>query len=540
MSGSQDEQQLTGTSTRIPVVHYLFITAVLLLATVPFLISEWQQAGQWGFPLDDSWIHCQYARNLATGRGFVYNPGDPPSNGSTAPLWTLLAAAAYRLTGEFPVTLKVVGILLAVGSALLTAYIIWLMFRRRDYALIGGIGTALMPPLIWAGLLGMEPALYTFLVLLGIAGHIKLAEKPWTYQLLPTAILAAAVTARPETGLIFVFVLVDGWVRGRGADIPRRRLLLRTAGQVAVFAILLVPYMWYNWQATGLPYPNTYSAKMPAEGSLSTAALRLLAGPFQAIIGQIGGYVSVNVVVTLLFAAGLVYLIVHRPRGWLIVPLSAVGYVVFRWMAAPVGSFMFQGNRYYTHCFPLAVIVAVAGLAELEVQLRRRGIEPRRIIVVVAFLTVLAYAPGLHSWVQAHGTAVKNIAEMQVHLGKWLASNTPSGSLIATNDIGAIAFFSGRPILDLVGLVNPEIFPHVYPGTEPQPHTGLARDSLLPYLIRKNPDYLLIFPNWYPQLAQQSDLLEPVYSVCLPDNIVCGSGDPMERMVLYKTKFTDS
>src|SRR4026207_1010669 len=40
------------------------------------------------FPLDDSWIHLQFARNLAEGRGFAYNPGVPVS-GSTAPLSTV-------------------------------------------------------------------------------------------------------------------------------------------------------------------------------------------------------------------------------------------------------------------------------------------------------------------------------------------------------------------------------------------------------------------------------------------------------------------
>ena len=28
-----------------------------------------------GFPLDDSWIHQVFARNLATGHGFSFNPG---------------------------------------------------------------------------------------------------------------------------------------------------------------------------------------------------------------------------------------------------------------------------------------------------------------------------------------------------------------------------------------------------------------------------------------------------------------------------------
>ena len=44
-----------------------------------------------GFPLDDAWIHAQFARNLATGHGFSYT-GDQWVAGSTAPAWTPLLA----------------------------------------------------------------------------------------------------------------------------------------------------------------------------------------------------------------------------------------------------------------------------------------------------------------------------------------------------------------------------------------------------------------------------------------------------------------
>jgi hypothetical protein len=40
-----------------------------------------------GFPLDDSWIHLTYARNLALRGEWAFLPG-VPSAGSTAPLWS--------------------------------------------------------------------------------------------------------------------------------------------------------------------------------------------------------------------------------------------------------------------------------------------------------------------------------------------------------------------------------------------------------------------------------------------------------------------
>ncbi|MEZ6074072.1 MAG: hypothetical protein R3C10_28290, partial [Pirellulales bacterium] len=42
-----------------------------------------------GFPLDDSWIHQTYARNLADFGEWSFVPGTP-SAGSTAPLYSTL------------------------------------------------------------------------------------------------------------------------------------------------------------------------------------------------------------------------------------------------------------------------------------------------------------------------------------------------------------------------------------------------------------------------------------------------------------------
>ena len=68
------------------------VVAAALLPLALFVAREWQIAGALGFPLDDSWIHLHFARNLAAGAGFSYNPGTPIA-GSTAPLWTLLLGA---------------------------------------------------------------------------------------------------------------------------------------------------------------------------------------------------------------------------------------------------------------------------------------------------------------------------------------------------------------------------------------------------------------------------------------------------------------
>src|SRR5262245_12267784 len=54
------------------------VTAAFVLALGFFQFRQGRIAGTWGlssFPLDDSWIHLHFARNLAEGHGFAYNPG---------------------------------------------------------------------------------------------------------------------------------------------------------------------------------------------------------------------------------------------------------------------------------------------------------------------------------------------------------------------------------------------------------------------------------------------------------------------------------
>jgi hypothetical protein len=75
------------------------IFAVLAALLAFYLARSRELAGVYGLPLDDGWIHARFAQNLARGYGFSFNPGEPTST-TTGPLWTLLLAVGYRLTGE--------------------------------------------------------------------------------------------------------------------------------------------------------------------------------------------------------------------------------------------------------------------------------------------------------------------------------------------------------------------------------------------------------------------------------------------------------
>jgi hypothetical protein len=72
-----------------------------------------------------------------------------------------------------------------------------------------------------------------------------------------------------------------------------------------------------------------------------------------------------------------------------------------------------------------------------------------------------------------------------------------------------------------VGLATPEILPYRRQGP----------DSLLRYLDARCPEYLVIFPEWFPELAARRDLFEPLTEVTLVPNFVAGAA----TMVVYET-----
>ena len=73
----------------------------------------------------------------------------------------------------------------------------------------------------------------------------------------------------------------------------------------------------------------------------------------------------------------------------------------------------------------------------------------------------------------------------------WINENLPKDSVIAAHDIGAVGFFANRKIIDLAGLISPEVIPFI-------------RDEkqLSDYIDMSYVDYLMTFPGWYEELDQ--------------------------------------
>jgi hypothetical protein len=139
-------------------------------------------------------------------------------------------------------------------------------------------------------------------------------------------------------------------------------------------------------------------------------------------------------------------------------------------------------------------------------------------LLLAASLAALSPGATRYAW------AVQNIDAMQVNLGRWVQAHTPPESRLAINDVGAIAYFGRREVIDVMGLVTPAILPYRRDG-----EAGVLR-----FLERACPDYLIVFPAWFPALSARADLFTAIHGIKLEHNTVAGA----DEMVVYETAWS--
>jgi len=528
-----------------PWLLSLLIVGCLALGTFALAAYRFTD-GQGGVPLDDAWIHFQFARNLARGDGLSFNPGDPTS-GSTAPLWTLLLAAVYRVGGRFPVGGQALSGVCFLALLVVTYALGKRLAGSRWAAWLAGALVAVNGRMVWAGLSALETCLFAALTLWAIGAHLG-DVRAGVYRARTAALFALAALSRPEGYLLFALSLADfAWHTGRQVNATRNTnqeprvacCVLRVACCVlrsvllpaAVFTALVSPYLLFSLFTSGHLLPNTYHAKAvvdlrPDTAFLSVAARYLvLDNPILLPLYVLG--------VALLFWPRLSPL---RPglRASLLGLWSAGLPLVYAFLHAV----LYQHGRYLIPLVPCNALIGLVGLLGAQRLAHRRGWlhvllvpqgswgRPRGGIwvrlVVITLLIVAGTAWRLPTMARLYAWNVDNINEMHVALGRWVVAHTAPDALLALNDIGAITYISERPVLDLAGLITPEVVPIL--------HMAERDARLADLLTEQGVDYVLVFPNWFPDLAERRDLLEPVHRVTLERNTICGG----QTMVVYR------
>ena len=444
-------------------------------------------AGVSGFPLDDAWIHQTYARSLANGGGWSFTPG-VPSAGATAPLWVLLLVPGYWLNAApFTWTVILAGVQLWLVGSL--GLIIWrqLDLGKGWWGLAAAALLAFEWHLVWAAFSGMETLLYGILALVVITILIRLSRKPesslWNWIGIG-ALVGLGVWVRPEAvTLLGPIGLVAVLMPGTKPRLRFKNLMAAGLGFLVIFS----GYLLFNHWLAGSWWPNTYYAKQAEYTALqSIPVLTRLVTQFSPLLAGVLTALLPGFFINLYFSA--------KQRAW--VQLSGgiwtLGHVVMYALRLPV---IYQHGRYVIPALPLLVLFGFAGYYQTISAIRTRRISwllSRAWGGLVICLLALFWFLGMQSYLDD----VAMINGEMVLTASWIEENTAADDLIAAHDIGALGYFTQRQILDLAGLVSPDVIPFIRDEAQ-----------LAEYLDLECPRYLVTFPDWYQQLPEMGELV---------------------------------
>ena len=527
-----------------PLASWWWLTIPALAFTLVILYR--MRSGP-GYPLDDAWIHLAFARHMAHGQGFGINPSQW-STGSTSPLWALMLAVGLLPGGGHSVWPWLLGAIALAGSGMAAALVIHrLLARRRELgapslrpaAILGGLLVVSTPGLLWSAAGAMEAPLFTALMLLAWAERLRedLPAGGGGRALALWGIPAGlAMLARPE-GALFIVLL---------ALFSRRRSGIVN---LIVSAGIYAPYGIYCLSVSGRFWPSTFYAK----------TTRAIAGlpDLGYVLRSVGSIAQLMPALVALLMLGVLALgigaIVGRPPGggdparmrlrervtrWspylpgvLFIPALLLAY------ASMGRTFLFAGlaGNFGRYFFPLAPFLVILGVMALVVG---AGGLPRRRIRSGWLLLVLGAFVGWNSGA-AFGKAalfahnVRDINAMQVEMAHRLARQLPPDALVAANDVGALAYFTDLRVLDLVGIVSPEVQQVLFPLRHADRVT--RQRALFQLLIALKPQAIVVFPQWYREILQSlQPVLELMEEVRVPDNITAAQVD----LVAYRLRWS--
>lgn len=466
-------------------INFRRFDGFLLIASFLLVIFYVAMAGN-GFPLDDSWIHQTYARNLAHNGEWAFIPGEP-SAASTSPLYTVLLSIGYVLNLPYAVWTHFLGALaLAVMSMLMVRMVEWQLPKTRYAGWIAGLFAVTTWHMIWAAASGMETIIFSMLtiVLIYLAWGELYGDSPMSViqrGAIFGVFTALTTLARPEgillAGIIGLVMLV---VRPQG---NLRQVFIYGIVAMIAFLIVMSPYLLLNIQLTGGLLPNTANAKfqqhevllqLPYLTRIQNLIIPLLAGGQALLLPGLVIY-------------GWMTFKTQKSRQWLLMMIPVLWVIALILLYASRLPAAYQHGRYVMPALPSIVLIGVIGTL-YAVDNWKRTLMPRvlsRALLMSALLTSFAFALVIAPPIYATDVAIIN--QEMVASALWVDENIPQDELLAIHDIGAVGYFSARPMLDIAGLVSPDVAP-------------IVADADALWLLMKVRDarYLMAFPNQIP------------------------------------------
>ncbi|MCC6615907.1 MAG: hypothetical protein IT320_20725 [Anaerolineae bacterium] len=520
-------------------VNRLVWLAACLIAAVTFVVylATGTSVGGVGapvMPLDDVYIHFQYARQLANGQPYVYNPGLPPTSGATSLIYPFALAPGY-LIGFQGLNLGIWAMLigaLAFAASILLVYHIGRVYAGDMLAALAALTFGLSGAFAWHAMSGMETMLavcFSLALLYGLTtrrlgwliggGALLAITRP---EGAIGAVLASLVILMRFQGAMDERVLSpqsphrDGEgmnQRFRGGDDepmlswPRLALAL-----IPLLAIGLQPLLNLlitgSATASGSQAKSLFSAALPMSDILARIVDNFV-GMFRAWLLPQGEPVYLNLIVSGLALVGVLSTgywvlrhtdaarfssLVRRLIARLLAILLSPPVLIVIWLIggalliSTLDTAFWHFRRYQMPFMALLFPLATWGAGWIAGQFSgeggrsvgrpytvRNGIA-LALLIVGAGLAASTWLP----WLDYDALNVGYVRAQPLAMAQWLAANTPEDAVIAVHDVGMMRYVGGRTTFDIVGLTTPGAAAYWRQGP------GAVGE----FLARERPDYI--------------------------------------------------
>lgn len=473
-------------------VRVIIISALVLISVILsyyYVSYAYSVNHENGFPLDDPWIHLTFARNLAEYGSFSYYKNEIVTAGSTSPIYTLILAAGFFITKNEMILSYVLGILFFALSAFVFYKLSGDLFDKENWL---GISAVLLFVLDrWMNFIsvtGMETTLFILLLIAcfyfyrkrnGVMFGITLGLTFWTR---PDAV--AFIGAIIADYIIFLYFKKKSPKENELETFTKQDLI--KAG--IAFGVLLAAYFAMNLSLSGSLLPNTYEAKL----TYYTPEYRPRS---EFLKNEVWGYFTESSYVILIvpFIIGFIKIAGDsfklKYNRFLLPVIFIIALVFIYWYKLP---YAHRFGRYMMPIIPFYILVFVYGARIFSVYVYR-FLKDKNLANGLNYIligaAVLYSASSYYKTRELYAEQTHHISIRQVAAAKWIKANTPEGSIIATHDVGAIAYYSDRKIVDVAGLINPEFIKKL-----------LDKDFstfMVEQMKKENVSYIAFLREWY-------------------------------------------
>jgi hypothetical protein len=488
----------------------------IILVVIGFA-SSGLNAGNLIYSYDDAYIHMAIAKNTAQFGIWGIN-SDTFSSSSSSPVWTLLLAGSYILSGPAQITPLILNILF--GSLII--FVIFIIFSRENIKsktfyifLTASILLIPIPGLVFTGLEHLLHILLT-ISLVYLSAEVISADKPEKKYLIWLCIISFIIPAVRYEGLLIVIFTVLLLVLNR-----------KFLAGVLIFVLSLIPISIFGifsiskgWSF----FPNSLLLK----GSLPD--IRSFHDIFAFANSLLLKYSSPVVLIAalfflIIFITGL-FLFVKKSRQMnksirktlVIVLLVLVNIIVFVIYSGTGWSYRYQAFLVALILFTVPIIFNGFTKTNLYNKFKSNSFYKFSLSAVLLIFLLIFVFFAFKSFEGMYKTPkmTNNIYEQQYQMAMFVKKYYNNSS-VGLNDIGAVSYFSEAKTIDLWGLaylpISQKIRKHEY-----------TSDDIKNAASINNIKIAIVYDSWFS--TDDGSLIPPEWikagSWQIKDNIIAG------------------